>query len=139
LHGHRIDVHTEETPLRDFSAQRRALSRRDVPRVPAAFPNQALFGGCRQIPACADEERAASHRGIEHAQLQDLFRRPIADKRFQCATNHGCRDRSRRIERSARLARVARSSERSRTLANRLVLEDAFVHGAELLHIQVGV
>ncbi len=107
--------------------------------MPPPFLNEAPLRGCSEVTARGDEEGAASHGRIEHPQLQNLLRSSIAHQGLKRSTHDGGCDSAWRVERSARLTCIACAGQNGRTGGGRLVLEHAFVHGAELFHVEIAV
>ena len=93
-------------------------------------------------PAGGDEKRAAAHRRIDDPQLQDAIGRGVAHQRAERAAHQIVGDRLRRVEacRSpcARRSR-ARSDDGCRRVDARLVVEQRFVDGAELLDAEIAI
>src|SRR5215213_4733483 len=98
--------------------------------MPASFADQGFFGRSREVPACADQESAAAHREVEHLQAKDLVGGAAAGQRLQRLPNEISGNRARRVERASGFSNVPRAIE---TGVMRLVLEDVFVDGSELL------
>ena len=148
LHGHRVEINPVQTPLGNGSADGDALGVADVAgEAPAGFDERALVG-IRQVSARRHEERAAAHRGIDDAELQDAIGRHVSHQGTERAPyevlGHGLRG----VERPGGLADARSRFEgdrRSVPPAGRrrcgtgFVVEQRFVHGAELLDAEVTV
>ena len=104
LHGHRVDVHAEETALRHRAPKTGSIAIADVLRRHHAVVNQRRLVRQREIAARRHQERAASHRGVQHAQRQDSIGRRIAHERRERPADQVLRQRARRVEGAGRLA-----------------------------------
>jgi hypothetical protein len=136
LHGCRVQIDAEQTPLRDLASKRDALRCAHVGSVPPAITNQCLLGRRGQLRARRDQERAAAHRRIEDAQAQDVVRASAGEKRPQRLTDHTGGQRARRVERTGGFAKVSRSRQPAGV---GLVVEDLLVDGPKLLDVQVAI
>ena len=104
LDGHRVQVDAVQASLGDRSPDGDPVRVADVARVAAAGANERGLVRGREIPAGGDEKRAAAHRRIDHAQLQDAFGRRVAHERCERPPDEVVGDRLRRVERPGRLA-----------------------------------
>src|SRR5687768_11238067 len=107
--------------------------------MPATFANEALFDSACEIAARAHQKGAAAHRGIEHAQTQNLVRASVANERLECSSHEERADRAWRVKGPTRLTDITRADQCRGAIPGWLILEDALVHGAELFHVQIGV
>ena len=140
LHGHRVEIHTEQASRRDVPPKLDAIRGRDVVRIPASLPDERVLERQRQVPARSHEKRAAAHRGVEDFQAENLVRAPGPDQWLQRAADETRGDRPRRVEGAARLSGIAFPDERRRICRRRwLVVEHLLVHGAQLLDVEVAV
>jgi hypothetical protein len=109
-------------------------------RLPTALADEGVLSGGSQIAAGRDEECAAAHRRIEHAEAQDLVGGSSGQQRRQRATHQVAGDRSRGIERPGRLACIAAADKSDpRVRQRRSIVEHPFVDGAELLDIEIPI
>src|SRR6185436_20391150 len=104
----------------------------------AAVADQRGFVRHRKITAGSDEERAAPHRRIDDAQLQNLRRRSPAHERRERAADEIFCDWLRRVESPGCLAHARAGAKRDGTrIDGRLIVEQRLVDGAELLDAEI--
>src|SRR5207237_883728 len=139
LHRGWIEVDAVEAALRDSAAEGGAVRRTDVARRHGSFADERLFVGVREIAARGHEKRAASHRGIEHAQREHVTRRAVAHERRERAPHEVLRHRARRVEGTGRLAAPRpREDERVAPALGREI-QDTLVHGPKLFDAKIRV
>ena len=100
-----------------------------------AFFDERPFVRAGQVPAGGDEKRAAAHRRIDDAKRKDGIRRRAAHERRERASHDELRERLRCVERAGLLAADGMLARLRRPSAGfgGVEIEDALVHGAELL------
>ena len=140
LDGHRVEVDAVQAAFRDRSPDADALGVADVGCVTVSTAYERSLVGVRQKPAGGHEERAAAHRRIDDAQLQDVLGRRVAHQRAERAANQVVRDRLRRVEGSGRFAHAGAGLKRDGSAFDaRFVVEQRLVDGAELLDAEIAV
>ena len=139
LHGHRVDVHAEQAPLRDRPAETGALVVGDVACHHRSRQHQRPLVRGREIPAGGHEKSAAAHRGIEDPQRQDGFGLGVAHQGRERAPNDILRQCAGRVERACCLAAL-RVLEPDRAVdLDRFEIEHTLVDASQLLDPEIGI
>ena len=140
LHRHWIEIHAVQTSLRDLPPDRDALALAEIGRVAASRADERLLVRRCEVAARRHEKCAAAHCWIDDPQTENPFGRRIADERSDRAAHDVLRDRLRRVKRSRRLADAGSPLQRHAGRSGaRLIVEQRFVHGAELLDAEVAI
>ena len=150
LDGHRVQVDAVQAPLGNRPPRRHALALAEIAAVVRTGPDERRFVRLGQIAARGHQERAAAHRRIDDAELQDALGRRVAHQRAERAANEVVGDRLRRVERAGGFSNAGAADQPDREAIAacrrsvvlkpaRFVVEQRFVHRAELLDAEVAV
>ncbi len=143
LHRHGIAVHAEQAPLRNRPPEAAAIQLREVVSGARAITDERRLIRAREVSTRRDKECRAAHRGIEHAQLQNVLGGRAVDQWIQRPSHHELCDGSWRVEGPGRLplaAALPKVDGRSRTVLEcRFVVQHGLIHSPELLDTEVAV
>ncbi len=139
LHGGGIEVDSVQASLRNEATEAGPVGGADVAARDVSFADERPLVGISQIPARRYQERATSHRGIEHAQGEHFLRRAAGDERRERAPHEIFRHGARRVERSGRLARPRPREDEGRAATLGPEIQDPLVDSSQLLDPEIGV